>query len=66
MMQPREVSHGVGHGGTFGTVSNLDATRRFITIFLVQYAGPPADLNNFLTPFRNASAELSAGNNGKV
>ena len=51
----------IGHGGTFGTYSNLDATRRFISIFLIQYGGPPADLKNFMAPFRAAAAELCAG-----
>jgi CubicO group peptidase (beta-lactamase class C family) len=56
-----DVSRGmVGHGGTFGTVSSLDATRRFISIFLVQYAGPPADLKDFLAAFRAAAADLCA------
>lgn len=54
-----DVNHGlVGHGGTFGTVSSLDATRRFISIFLVQYAGPPADLKNVIPAFRTAAAGL--------
>ena len=54
-----DVSRGlVGHGGTFGTVSSLDATRRFISIFLIQYGGPPADLKNFLPAFRAVAAEL--------
>ena len=56
-----DVSRGlVGHGGTFGTNSSLDPTRRFISIFLIQYAGPPADLKKFLAPFRGAAAELCA------
>jgi hypothetical protein len=41
-------------------------TRRFITIFLVQYAGPPADRANFLAPFRKAAAERCAGKHGKL
>lgn len=58
-----DVTRGVGHGGTFGTVSSLDATRRFISIFLVQYAGPPADLTKVFTPFRKAAAELCSARN---
>jgi hypothetical protein len=45
------------------TVSDFDPTRRFIAVFLVQYAGPPADLTNFLTPFRKTATELCDGNN---
>lgn len=56
-----DVTRGViGHGGTYGTQSSLDATRRFISIFLIQYAGPPADLKSFLPAFRRAAAELCA------
>jgi len=54
-----DVTRGVGHGGTFGTVSSLDATRRFISVFLIQYAGPPANLKNFLAAFRKVAAEMS-------
>ena len=55
------MNHGlVGHGGTFGTNSTLDPTRRFISIFLIQYAGPSADLKNFLAPFRAVAAGLCA------
>ena len=37
-----------------------DPRRRFISIFLIQYAGPPADLKNFLPAFRAVAAELCA------
>ncbi|MCX6900283.1 MAG: serine hydrolase [Verrucomicrobia bacterium] len=51
-----DVTRGIiGHGGTFGTHSSFDATRRFISIFLIQYAGPPADMKRFLSAFHDAA-----------
>ena len=54
-----DVNRGmIGHGGTFGTNSGIDPTHRFITIFLIQYGGPPSDLKNFFPAFRKAAAEM--------
>lgn len=47
----------IGHGGTFGTVSSIDQEHRLITIFMIQYAGPPANLNKFVPAFRQAVAK---------
>lgn len=44
----------IGHGGTFGTVSSIDQDHRLITVFMIQYAGPPANLNKFVPAFRQA------------
>jgi CubicO group peptidase (beta-lactamase class C family) len=48
-----------GHGGTFGTISSADRERGLITIFMIQYAGPPKEFDNRFTPaFRKAVAEM--------
>ena len=47
-----------GHGGTFGTMSSADPARGLITIFMIQYAGPPKEFNTRFSPaFRKAVAE---------
>jgi len=59
-----DVTRGIiGHGGTFGTHSSFDATRRFISIFLIQYAGPPADMKRFLSAFHDAARATCSGAN---
>ena len=44
----------IGHGGTFGTLSAIDSDHRLISIFMIQYGGGSAKLNQFFGAFRKA------------
>jgi CubicO group peptidase (beta-lactamase class C family) len=51
----------IGHGGTLGTFSSMDRENGLISIFMVQYGGPGAVLNNCRQAFQKAVREKYAG-----
>jgi CubicO group peptidase (beta-lactamase class C family) len=53
-------SGGFGHGGALATNMNIDPTRGFVTVWLVQHAGYPGEGGKAQGAFRKAAEEQFA------